>query len=273
MKYLIFGNGYIGNKFRDFLEDDVIISSADIGNIKEVKLAIDTYKPNYIINCAGKTGRPNIDWCEDHREETAYSNVVAPILLAEICNLEEIPLTHIGSGCIYQGDNGGKGFTEDDGTDLYELPSYYSVTKALSEGILNVMGNILQIRIRMPIDDDLSSPRNFIHKILKYEKVISEPNSMTIVEDMIETTIQLMDRGKTGIYNVVNSGVITHKEILDMYTDMVDPEFTYTLIPTHELDTTAGRSNCMLNTDKLEREGLELMDIKEAIAYIFLDKL
>lgn len=271
MKYLIFGNGYIGNKFKEHLGDEAKISHVDIGSEDDVKFDLGFCDPDFVINCAGKTGRPNIDWCEDHKDETTYSNMVAPFILARACKERNIPMAHIGSGCVYQGDNYGVGFTELDAPLIDEQPSHYSLTKVLSEAMLDTM-DILQIRIRMPIDDDLSSPRNFIHKILKYEKVISEPNSMTIVEDMIETTIELMERGKTGIYNVVNTGVITHKEILDMYIEMVDPEFTYTLIPTHELNTTAGRSNCMLNTDKLEREGLALKDIKEAITHIFLDK-
>lgn len=31
---------------------------------------IDRVKPSLVLNAAGITGRPNVDWCEDHRQET-----------------------------------------------------------------------------------------------------------------------------------------------------------------------------------------------------------
>ena len=203
MKYLIFGNGYLGNKFKEYLGSSAIVSSVDIGKEEDVNYILDYVAPKYVINCAGKTGRPNIDWCEDHKNETTYSNVIAPFILAKACNLSSIPMAHIGSGCIYQGDNQGNGFTELDIPLLDKQPSHYSLTKVLAETILDTM-DILQIRIRMPIDANLSNPRNFIHKIVNYKNVINCVNSMTIVEDMVSTTIQLLEKDRVGIYNVVN---------------------------------------------------------------------
>ena len=40
------------------------------------------------------------------------------------------------------------------------------------------------LRVRMPISDDLSH-RNFITKIVKYDKVVNVPNSMTCLTEMI----------------------------------------------------------------------------------------
>jgi hypothetical protein len=31
---------------------------------------IDRIKPTHVIVAAGLTGRPNVDWCETHQEET-----------------------------------------------------------------------------------------------------------------------------------------------------------------------------------------------------------
>jgi hypothetical protein len=37
-------------------------------NIEQVAAEIDAIKPTHVFNCAGLTGRPNVDWCEDHKE-------------------------------------------------------------------------------------------------------------------------------------------------------------------------------------------------------------
>ena len=105
MKYLILGNGYLGNKFKDFLGTEAEISNADIGNVAAVKNILNEKRPEIIINCAGRTGRPNIDWCEDHKAETMYSNVVGPLVLAKVCAEQDLYLVHLGSGCIYQGED------------------------------------------------------------------------------------------------------------------------------------------------------------------------
>lgn len=266
MKYLIFGNGYLGNKFKKFLGNEARISNADIGNIEEVRRVLKKEKPKVIINCAGKTGRPNIDWCEDNKEETMYSNVVGPLVLAKACSENNVFMVHIGSGCIYQGDNNGKGFTEEDVPDLKDIPSFYSLTKFMSEYILKKFP-ILQCRLRMPVDNE-KNPRNFITKITTYKKVINEKNSITVIDDLIKTTIELAKRKKTGIYNITNKGDITHKEILEKYKELVDKNFKYTIIKTKDLKTKAGRSNCVLNTDKLRKEGVELLDIHQSIENI-----
>jgi 3,5-epimerase/4-reductase len=269
MKYLIFGNGYLGNKFKKFLGNEAEISNADIGNIEEVRMILKEKNPEIIINCAGKTGQPNIDWCEDHKEETMYSNVVGPLVLAKACLEKNIFMVHLGSGCVYQGDNNGKGFTEEDVPNIKDIPSFYSLTKFISEYMLKQFP-VLQLRIRMPIDNK-KNPRNFITKITNYEKVINEKNSITIIDDLIKTAIKLVKKGKTGIYNITNPGNIAHKEILNKYKKLVDKNFKYTIINTKDLKTKAGRSNCVLNTDKLKKEGIELPEIHERIEEILKD--
>ena len=44
--------------------------------------------------------------------------------------------------------------------------------QAMVESLLSEYPNVLVLRVRMPIVGDLLYPRNFITKIIKYEKVI-----------------------------------------------------------------------------------------------------
>jgi hypothetical protein len=45
--------------------------------------------------------------------------------------------------------------------------------QAMVESLLSEYPNVLVLRVRMPIVEDLLYPRNFITKIIKYEKVIA----------------------------------------------------------------------------------------------------
>ncbi len=47
--------------------------------------------------------------------------------------------------------------------------------QALVEGLLKEYPNTLVLRVRMPIVADLTYPRNFITKIIKYDKVRPAP--------------------------------------------------------------------------------------------------
>lgn len=263
--YLIFGNGFMGNRFDNFLQESVI-ADGRINTIDDISLQIKEHNPKIVINTVGKTGRPNIDWCETHREETFFSNVTVPSLMAEACADTETYMVHIGSGCVYETNRcSGIGFSENDKPNF--KGSFYSRTKIFAENILSEYDNILQLRIRMPIDN-IPSPRNLIDKLLSYRKVISIPNSVTTVDTLLETTKKLMDRKETGIFNVTNRGVVTHKEILEMYKELVDPDFVIPeFISIEELKnlTIAERSNCVLYNKRLEKKGIETREVHEAI--------
>ncbi|MFA5793188.1 MAG: sugar nucleotide-binding protein [Candidatus Gracilibacteria bacterium] len=266
MSILIFGKGYIAGKFLDHFKKEgaeISISDVRIEDYSVVKAELELKKPDIVLNCAGKTGKPNVDWCEDNKMETLYSNVIAPLILARACNGLGIYMAHIGSGCVYTGDKDGGGYTECDEPTFDG--SFYSRTKAWSEAMLKEFP-ILQLRLRMPLDS-VPGERNFITKITAYKKVISVPNSISVISDFILASKSLIAKRATGVYNVTNPGTITHKEILDMYKEIVDPNFNYELFSLDELSkiTKSGRSNCALCTNKLEKEGIHLRPVHEAV--------
>ena len=263
MKYLIFGKGYIGNKFKEFLGEEAMLSDVRLEDYSAVKTELEEVRPAVVINCAGKTGRPNVDWCEDNKTETLFSNVTAPLILARASQELGIYMVHVGSGCVYEGYKNGEGFNEDDAPNFFG--SFYSKTKAWSEAMMKEFP-ILQLRLRMPLDGE-PGERNFITKITKYPKVISIPNSVSVIDDFLQVGKALIDKKATGIYNVTNEGTINHQEILDMYKEIVDPSYNYELFSVEEMEkiTKAKRSNCGLSTKKLEAEGIKIRPVKEAV--------
>jgi hypothetical protein len=124
---------------------------------------------------------------------------------------------------------------------------------------------VLQVRIRMPVSSFPNS-RNLINKIIGYDKVISVPNSVTLVEDMYEALFKLSQTKPIGILNLVNDGVLEHKQILSAYKKVVNPSHNYTEISLEELHgkggiTKAKRSNCLLSNEKAKSLGIEMPEI------------
>ena len=261
-KYLIFGKGYLGNKFNEFLEES-ILSGARINSVEDVKIEIKKYNPEFIINCAGKKGKPNVDWCEKNKIETLQGNILVPTYIAIACKELNKKMVNIGSGCIYSGIQEGQSFTEEDVPNFEG--SYYSRTKLISEKILSDFDTLL-IRLRMPIDGH-PGPRNLLTKLLRYKQIVNIPNSITVIDDLLSITKQLMDKNQTGIFNVVNKNPITHGELLKIYEEISNKKLDYELIDPESLDqiTLAGRSNCVLSTEKLENLGIEVPETRDAL--------
>jgi 3,5-epimerase/4-reductase len=265
-KYLIIGNGFIGNKFLNFLED-CELSTKMIYSYEDALSEIREKAPEFVINCAGETGRPNVDWCEDNKQKTFDGNVLLSLNLAKACEEAGTKLVHMGTGCVYVGDNNGKGFSEEDEPNFGG--SFYSQTKMISESLLKDY-DVLQLRIRMPIDS-APGPRNFITKITNYKQIIDIKNSMTVIDDLLTVGKGLIEKNKTGVYNVVNPEPMSHSEILEMYKEIVDPNFSYEIISLEELHkmTKAKRSNCVLNTTKLECE-IKIPTLKKQLSDIMV---
>ena len=86
------------------------------------------------INCAGVVGRPNVDWCETHQEETLRANVVGALVLADCAAACNVHMTVFTTGCIYKYDDAehalgsGVGFKESDPPN-FDAPSGIMVVK------------------------------------------------------------------------------------------------------------------------------------------------
>ena len=276
--FLIFGgkSGWIGQKIVNLLhqqEYEVYAAESRLEKREDVEQEIEKIKPDYIFNCAGVTGTPNVDWCESHQQQTIRSNIIGTLTLVDVAYLHGIPVTNFGTGCIYEYDEehplgSGIGFTETDEPNFDG--SFYSKTKILLEKLLDSYPNVLNLRLRMPISSDLH-PKNFITKISKYQKVINIPNSMTVLDDLLPVTIQMTLRGLKGNYNFVNPGRISHNEILDLYKKYIDPNFTYTNFTVEEQDRIlkARRSNNELDTTKLLQEFPEILPIQQSMIHVF----
>jgi hypothetical protein len=150
--------------------------------------------------------------------------------LALICKKYNIHYTNIGTGCIYKFDdnhplgNDKTGFTEEEQPNFFG--SSYSTVKSFLDQLMKHNENVLNLRIRMPTTD-ISEPRNYITKLTKYEYICSIPNSITVLNDFLPIIFDMMIQKHTGTFNMVNPGLISHNEILEMYRNIVNPDFQW----------------------------------------------
>lgn len=265
MKTLIFGAGYIGGKFADALPN-AVLTMVDISDAEAVREILDSERPDTVLNCAGKTGKPNVDWCEANKTPTFRSNVIGTLVLAEACAERNIHLTHLASGCIFYGPSPDpRGWKE---TDFANPSAFYSRTKYASDLVLSELPNVAIARLRMPIDSEPGG-RNLITKLAAYPKIIDVENSVTVVEDLIKAVSQLMEKKAEGIFHVVNEGTMKHRDLIALYDEIVDPNHTNEWIDNDELVklglATKGRSNCILQNTRLKNLGIEMRPISIAL--------
>ena len=277
-KFLLYGkNGWIGGMLIELIKaagDEVVLGDARLENREAVAAEIDAVKPTRVLNAAGVTGRPNVDWCEFNKQTVIRTNIIGCLNLADLCWQRQLHCTLYATGCIFEYDDahplgGGvsTAFTEEDRANF--TGSYYSLTKGFCEEMLRAyLDHLTVLRVRMPISDDLS-PRNFITKISKYEKVVNIPNSMTVLHDLLPASLALSKRKLSGIYNFCNPGAISHNECLELYKKHVDPDYTWTNFTLEEQDKilAAKRSNNELDCSKLVNAlpDLEIPEIHVAV--------
>lgn len=264
-KIIIFGPGFLGTKFHDATEGSVL-SKADIADPAQVRAALDEHKPDAVLNCAGKTGKPNIDWCETNQFQTYRSNTTGPLVLAEACAERGIHLTHLASGCIFYGPSPDpRGWKED---DFANPLSVYSRSKYAADILLVKLPNVAIVRLRMPIDSEPSS-RNLINKLANYPKVINVENSVTVVEDLISAVKVVIEKRGAGIFHAVNEGTMKHRDLIELYNELVDPTHTNEWITDEEMMAqglaTARRSNCILQNTRLSELGITMRPIDVAL--------
>lgn len=258
MKILVLGQkSFIGSHLPYPTLEERICPNRRVVNVE----ILDRHKPDVIVNCIGRTGSPNIDWCEQNKVETSITNTALPIMLAELCEEKNIKLIHIGSGCVFYGAApNGIGWTEN---DTANPKSFYSKTKLAADLTINGIGNTCILRIRMPISGD-KNPRNLLSKITKYRKVVMEYNSVSLVPDIVRAVDWAIAKDKTGIYNITSPDPISHRLLLEEYKKY-NPAHEYESINGTELDSicNAARSNCVLDVSKAINEGFQFGDTYE----------
>ena len=288
--YLVLGgNGYVGSKFCNALEQRglpyraVSRSEVDYADRNTLAEFLKTTNATALINAAGYTGKPNVDACEWHKADCTMGNAVLPGIIQESCERVGIPWGHISSGCIYSGKRGdGTGFTEDDRPNFSFRAnhcSFYSGTKALGEEILGNHPSCYVWRLRIPFNHE-ATDRNYLSKLMRYDRLLDAENSISHLDEFVDQCLNMIHReAPYGIYNMTNPGSVTAKEVVAMIEREREyrkenglpcpfPEQFSFFESEEEFMKRAAqtpRSNCVLDTTKAADLGFGMRPVHEAL--------
>lgn len=298
MIFILGAQGYVGRRFTTFLNERglkvIPLSRAEVdyADTSALRKLLQQSRPDFLINAAGFTGKPNVDACESAKAETLMGNTVLPLRIAEACAAEKVTWGHISSGCIYQGSRGVDekgaplGFREEDTPNFsFSSPqcSFYSGTKALAEQLLaKDAHNAYVWRLRVPFDQ-VDSPRNYLSKLLRYKRLLDVRNSLSHLDDFVASCWATMERRLPfGTYNVTNPGSVTTREVVEMIREegerrrqkgdqasaekmLKNFDFFESEEEFMRIGAIAPRSSCVLDTTKAESFKLPLRPVRQAI--------
>src|SRR5271154_30667 len=259
MILLLGATGYIGQAFATELtrrgQPFTALSrqQTDYTSFETLLECLRATKPEFVVNAAGYTGKPNVDACEIAKADTLLGKSLLPQTIAHACAAVKIPWGHISSGCVYSGakivENGKTrvekdltkpelralvekspekilGFSEADAPNFCfrDLPcSFYSGTKALGEEAIAGIGESYIWRLRIPFDE-FDNNRNYLSKVQRYSKVYENVNSVSHRADFVKACLDTWElRAPFGIYNVTNPGFVTTRHVIEKIEKYLKP--------------------------------------------------
>ena len=298
---LLGATGYIGGVFaRELAARAIAFEAPARGRTDYTRFEVLTgllrrIQPEFLINAAGYTGKPNVDACETNRADTLQGNTLFPAMVAHACAAQGVPFGHVSSGCIYAGAKiGGRvekdltrpewqallkrdpgaigGFTEEDEPNFtFRRPpcSFYSGTKALAEEALGPAGPHYIWRMRIPFDER-DHPRNYLSKVQNYAKVYDNVNSLSHRGDFVAACLNLWQkRAPFGTYNLTNPGFVSTRQVVAMIGRILKPgrpfEFWAGDEEFYQQAAKTPRSNCVLDVSKVLAAGVQLRPLEEAL--------
>jgi len=173
----------------------------DLTNKEATRTFLQEHKPTVVYHCAAN---PNVEYCEDNKEDVKGINLDANRNLTEACKEIGAKLVFTSSDYVFDGKNGP--YTEEDTPSPINI---YGKHKIETEKIIqSLLEDYLIIRTTVIYGHELQG-KNFVVrfvKTLKEGKTITVPidqfGSPTYVEDLVEAMIELVELEKKGIYNV-----------------------------------------------------------------------
>lgn len=264
MKVLI-GNGKVSKVLKN--NNDVVLSHKEI-EIKDITSVNENLKKfpigTVVVNTAAKI---NLEWCEENKEESKNVNVVGAINVALACKKFGHKLVHISSGCIFDGNESNKIYTENDNPTP---ASWYANTKSEADKLITSLGydNFLIIRPRQLISPK-PNETNMLTKFMSIKNgdFIDSPNSITCIEDMKEMIDHLLKNKCVGIYNIANSGVISPFEIAKKISEKFDLQINKISYQNYLKKIKVKRVNTILSIDKILSTGYNPRSASDALEW------
>jgi dTDP-4-dehydrorhamnose reductase len=196
----------------------------DIADETSIERALARHQPWAIVNAAGYV---RVDDAEADVERCFRENALGPALLASFCAKYKVHLVTFSSDLVFDGSQTAP-YVETDATAPLNI---YGVSKAEAEKrVLDSHPGALVIRTSAffsPWDE-----YNFITvamRALRQGRTFLAPADLTVsptyVPDLVNTTLDLMIDGESGIWHLSNAGAVTWATLVCRAAELaeVDP--------------------------------------------------
>ncbi len=192
----------------------------DISKQDDVRLAVEKFQPQVIINTAAMT---NVDECETKREECWGANVTAVENFVNAIGNAAIHLIHLSTDFVFDGEAGP--YKEEDQPNPL---SYYALSKYESEKVLqksNISWAILRTIIVYGIVDNMSRSnvvlwaKGALEKGQPINVVDDQFRSPTLAEDLADACISASDKRAKGIFHVSGKDIMSILELVYRVAD------------------------------------------------------
>ena len=209
MKILITGaNGLLGHELISVLKNGHTLillshSQLDISDVESVNKQIDSSLPDIIINSAAYT---QVDLCESNYDLAFKSNALGPKNLAIKCKLLGIPLIHISTDYVFEGNEKNKKPLEEN--DKLGPKTVYGKTKLEGENFVKEnCDKYFILRTAWLYGEGKNFVKTMINlsKKNKELKVFNDQiGSPTYAKDLAKAIKEIIDKKseKYGIYHV-----------------------------------------------------------------------
>jgi dTDP-4-dehydrorhamnose reductase len=271
MKALIIGGkGLLGANIAPILDKtfDLTICDIDTWDITDRASGehhIKQYRPDVLVNLAAIT---DVDGCEDKRELAERVNGYGAGLIADLCREHNIRFVHISTDYVFDGTKT-LPYKEN---DIPNPVSVYGITKLMGErAVMEKNPSSLIIRAQWLYGE---GGENFITKVVKIAKqsgtvrvVNDQKGSPTYAKDLAVPLITLIEKGKTGIYHLANSGSCTWFEFAGEIFRLLEIDTAIIPISSDELERKAKRpSYSVFDMWKYQKDtGLKMRPWQEAL--------
>lgn len=259
----------LGSDLRDVLKNHEVISTGskdlDITNKEKVIEFILEKCPQIVINAAAYT---EVDNCETKYDKAYAVNALGPKYLAIACNKINIPLIHISTDYVFNGNKNTPLIEE----DKLDPKTIYGKTKLEGEKFIKENTNkffILRTAWLFGIHG-----KNFVKTMLNLSKnrneikvVNDQIGSPTYSLDLSRSIQELINSDKYGIYHLTNKGECSWYEFAKKIFQLSNINIKVQPITTQEFPRPAPRPHySVLNNQKWINAGFSPMrDYEEAL--------
>jgi dTDP-4-dehydrorhamnose reductase len=271
MRILITGSdGLMGSNIIPFLQQyfdilPMVERDWDICDPDRGREILSKIRPDTLLNLAAMT---NVDGCEEKSGMAYRVNGEGPGVLTDICEEQGIKLVQISTDYVFNGMKTTP-YTEKDQPDPV---SVYGKSKLIGEqAVIRRSLKNLVIRTEWIYGKGGS---NFIEKVTKIGKekgqvavVDDQEGSPTFARDLARPLVALIQKNKSGIYHITNSGSCTWFQFACAIFDFLGMNVVCQPITTDQSQRKATRpANSVMDCSKLKADtGIKMRHWREAL--------